>query len=90
MTQENSMKCLPIHDSGLQCEIVVHGRLTADWSEWFSGLKLHGEGETTTLSGQLSDQSALLGVLNKINGLNLSLISITCVVNSNETDPAEP
>ena len=58
-------------------EIRVEGHLTDRWSDWFEGLAInnHSNGETT-LSGPLSDQSALLGVLNKIQALNLTFISV--------------
>jgi hypothetical protein len=58
-------------------EIRVEGHLTDGWSEWFEGLAIRNEpnGETT-LSGLISDQSALFGVLTKIHALNLTLISV--------------
>jgi hypothetical protein len=58
-------------------EIRVEGHLTDRWSDWFEGLAIRNDpnGETT-LSGPLADQSALFGVLNKIQGLNLILISV--------------
>jgi len=60
--------------------ICVQGHLTEGWSEWFGGLTIQAEDDsTTTLRGWLPDQSALLGVLNQIHALNLSLVSVTCV-----------
>ena len=58
-------------------EIRVEGHLTDRWSDCFEGLAIRREpnGETT-LDGPLSDQAALLGVLNKIQALNLTLISV--------------
>ncbi|HZD58701.1 MAG TPA: hypothetical protein VE136_18360 [Anaerolineales bacterium] len=58
-------------------EIRVEGHLTDRWSDWFEGLAIRNElkGETT-LSGMLSDQAALFGLLNKIQSLNLVLISV--------------
>ena len=58
-------------------EIRVEGYLTDRWSDWFEGLVIHNDSNgETILSGPLSDQSALLGVLNKIQGLNLTFISV--------------
>ena len=58
-------------------EIRVEGHLTDRWSDWFEGLAIHNDTNgQATLSGQLSDQAALLGVLNKIHALNLLLISV--------------
>ena len=58
-------------------EIRVEGHLTDRWSSWFEGLAIHNDASgETTLSGLLSDQAALFGVLNKIRALNLVLISV--------------
>ena len=58
-------------------EIRVEGHLTDRWSDWFEGLTICNEprGETT-LSGALIDQAALMGVLVKIQALNLTLIAV--------------
>jgi hypothetical protein len=58
-------------------EIRIEGQLTERWADWFDSLTLRSEpGGETTLSGPLADQAALLGVLNKIHALNLTLISV--------------
>jgi hypothetical protein len=61
-------------------EIRVRGHLDGKWSDWLEGLeaKLDDNGETT-LSGTLVDQAALMGVLNKLNSLNLTLLSVSQV-----------
>jgi len=58
-------------------EIRVEGHLTDRWSDWFEGLEINNDSNRETiLSGPLADQSALLGVLNKIQALNLTFISV--------------
>ena len=58
-------------------EIRIEGHLTDQWSDWFNGLVINFAADgKTTLSGMLADQSALLGVLNKIHALNLTIISL--------------
>jgi hypothetical protein len=63
-------------------EIRVEGHLTDRWSDWFNGLTIQNEpvGQTT-LTGRLSDQAALFGVLTRIHDLNLILISVTRLPN---------
>ncbi len=58
-------------------EIRIEGHLSDRWSEWFEGLAIrNGPNGETTISGLLSDQAALIGVLTKIHALNLVLISV--------------
>jgi hypothetical protein len=59
-------------------EIRVQGHLRSDWSDWFDGLTAHNlEDGQGTLSGVLPDQTALIGVLNRIHALNLTLLSLS-------------
>jgi hypothetical protein len=61
-------------------EIRLKGRLDARWATWFDGLSLSHESDgTTVLSGPVTDQAALHGVLGKVRDLGLPLISITQV-----------
>jgi hypothetical protein len=59
-------------------EIRVKGQLDESWSDWLEGLEvtLLENGEMI-LSGYIGDQAALLGTLNKLYGLNLTLLSLT-------------
>lgn len=61
-------------------EIRVKTHLSADWSDWFTGLTVRQEvdGETV-LSGPL-DQAALHGVLAKIRDLGLILVAVNRVL----------
>jgi hypothetical protein len=75
-------------------EIRVKGHLDGHWSEWFGGLTIANvEGGDAVLSGEIVDQAALHGVLNKVRDLNLALISVTSVDPSKQepvSRPAEP
>jgi hypothetical protein len=59
-------------------EIHVRGQLDESWSDWLEGLDvtLLENGEMI-LSGHIEDQAALMGVLNKLHGLNLTLLSVS-------------
>ena len=58
-------------------EIRVKGQLSDQWSDWFENmdLRLLENGEMI-LSGAIPDQAALMGILNKLNRLNLTLLSV--------------
>ena len=57
-------------------EIRVAGLLDSRWSAWFDGLQVSDDGEETVISGLLTDQPALHGLLAKIRDLGLCLISV--------------
>ncbi len=61
--------------------ILIRGTLDASWAERLEGLtvsvaRLADETPITLLSGILTDQSALLGVLNALHDLGLPLMSV--------------
>jgi hypothetical protein len=59
-------------------EIKIKGTLKRDWSDWLEGLIVSNQANgETVLNGQISDQAALLGLLNRIHGLNLQLLSFS-------------
>jgi len=62
---------------GKYFEIHVKGHLNSDWSDWLEGLevKLLENGEMI-LFGNIIDQAALMGTLNKLNRINLTLLSV--------------
>lgn len=63
--------------SGGFFEIHVKGHLNSKWSDWLEGLKMEllDNGEMI-LSGPIVDQAALMGILNKLNRLNLTILSV--------------
>lgn len=65
-------------------EIRVKGQLNSRWSEWLEGLevKLLENGEMI-LFGPIVDQAALMGVLNKLSRLNLTLLAVNEVKRTN-------
>ena len=58
-------------------EIRVKGHLDGRWSEWFGGLAIANvEDGDALLSGEIEDQAALHGVLNRVRDLGLPLIAV--------------
>ena len=60
----------------MKYEIKVEGQLNSHWKNWFDGMVIDYEGETTVLTGPVEDQSQLHGLLHRIRDLNLTLISV--------------
>ena len=57
-------------------EIRVAGILDSCWATWFDGLQVIAEGGETVISGLVTDQPALHGLLAKIRDLGLTLTSV--------------
>ena len=58
-------------------QIQVEGHLDDEWSEWFDGMLIdRKEDGTSVLTGPVADQSALHGLLVKIHGMALPLLSL--------------
>ena len=57
-------------------EIRVEGVLGEHWAGWFEGLHVSSEAGETIISGPVSDQPALHGVLVKVRDLGMCLISV--------------
>ena len=77
---KNDNETESIHSSNAHTgfyEIHVKGQLDDSWSDWLEGLevKLLDNGEMI-LFGTIGDQAALMGILNKLYRLNLSLLSV--------------
>lgn len=62
--------------------IRVKNHLGSDWEHWFDGFTItHHNGGVTVLTGEVVDQSALYGLLQKLQNLNVALLSIQQVEN---------
>lgn len=65
-------------DASFTYEIRVEGQLDDRWTDWFDGLTVQRDGcDGTILTGIVTDQAALFGVLTKIHNLNLILVSVS-------------
>jgi hypothetical protein len=76
-SNDKGSNAVPSKSGVIFYEIRIKGQLNSRWSEWLEGLdvKLLENGEMI-LFGPVVDQSALMGVLNKISYLNLTLLSV--------------
>ncbi len=57
-------------------EIRIEGILDQRWTTWFEGLQIDSDHSQTVISGPVTDQAALHGLLNKVRDLGLVLISV--------------
>lgn len=70
----------------MHISIRVQGHLDQSWRQWLEELMIVQEPDGTSwLSGSLPDQAALYGVLQKIDRLSLTLLSLE----RSETTPDE-
>jgi len=81
------------NDSGpgaARYEIRLQGHLDDRWAAWFDGLTLTQDSDGTTLiRGQVVDQAALHGLLQRVRDLGLPLVSVTPVDPEPPVAPAE-
>ena len=57
-------------------EVHLEGALDPKWSTWFEGLTMKVEGGETVLVGEVPDQPALYGLIERIRDLGLPLVSV--------------
>jgi hypothetical protein len=70
-------------------EIRIQGHLENRWSAWFDGMELVLLDDGSTLiRGQVTDQAALHGLIQKVRDLGLPLLSITPAQRDPQTDHA--
>ena len=64
-------------DAPAHYELRVGGHLDERWSAWFGGLTVVREDDgTTTLSGPVTDQAELHGLLARIRDIGATLLSV--------------
>ena len=63
--------------TGITYQIKIGGRLRDSWSGYFAGLALSHHGDCCTiLTGPITDQAALRGILCQIWDLNLDVLAV--------------
>ena len=65
-------------------EIRLKGEISSSWAEWFYGLEISCEPGITLLTGPVTDQAALHGLLRKILDLGLVLVSVNIIDQNNK------
>ena len=62
--------------TGKLYRIVVRSELGDRYASVFEGMRMESKDGRTILTGELKDQPHLFGVLNRLNGLGLQLLSV--------------
>ncbi len=62
-------------------EIRVYGQADDSWRDWFGNATVHAETptggvETTTFSNIVMDQAGLVGLIRRLHGMGIVLISV--------------
>ena len=79
------------HSEAGRYEIRIKGRLDSRWTSWFDGLTVTPEGDGTTLiHGQIVDQAALHGLLQKVRDMGVPLVSVEHVELDQPVAPTDP
>lgn len=69
-------------------ETRVKGHLGSRWSAWFDGLTLTTESDgTTVITGPVTDQAALHGLLQKLRDVGIPLVSLHQLPSDAATEP---
>jgi hypothetical protein len=56
--------------------VVVRGQLSERFTDAFDGMVVQRDGGVTAFEGELADQAMLHGLLGRIGGLGLELVSV--------------
>ncbi len=77
MAMTNDSYPKPDPDQPTVYQIRIEGHLSGEWTEWFGGLTITlEENGDTLLTGLVSDQAALHGLLKRIRDLGMPLVSV--------------
>jgi hypothetical protein len=62
-----------------EIEIRVKSQLDKEWSMWLEGLSIiHTDNGDTALTGEVRDQAAMYGLLDKLYSMGVRLLSVSC------------
>jgi hypothetical protein len=65
---------------GTSYRIVVRSELNGRYAVAFEGMEMEAKGGLTVLTGKIIDQPHLFGILERINGLGLELLSVEALL----------
>ena len=72
--------------SGKVYRIVVRSELSKRYATAFEGMEMEVKGGRTILTGEVIDQPHLYGILDRISGLGLELVSVRSLTEEIQND----
>jgi hypothetical protein len=91
---ESDGKQMMHKSTGKIYQIVVRSELSDRYAVAFEGMEMETKAGQTILTGEIIDQPHLHGILARINGLGLELLSVLCVTdkprNETQSNPQTP
>ena len=65
-------------------QITIKGTLAENWADWFNGMlvRIESDGEQTsqtTITCNIRDQSELVGIINWLHNMNLTLLKLNWI-----------
>jgi len=73
-------------DAGRAYRIVVRSELSERYAAAFEEMEMETNSGLTVLTGKIIDQPHLYGILERINGLGLELLSVECLPEGTQDD----
>ena len=74
---------------GTVYRIVMRSELSDKYAVAFEGMEMETKNGDTILTGKIIDQPHLFGILDRINGLGLELLSVQALRNDTHPDAEE-
>jgi len=75
-------------DAGKTYRIVVRSELSERYAAAFEEMEMETDSGLTVLTGKIIDQPHLYGILDRLSGLGLELLSVQCLPEGPEDDAA--
>jgi hypothetical protein len=74
--------------AGRVYRIVVRSELSERYAVAFEGMEMETRDGVTILTGKIIDQPHLYGILDRLSGLGLELLSVECLIEGRTRDDA--
>ena len=74
-------------DAGKVYRIVVRSELSARYAQAFEGMEMDTKSGLTVLTGEVIDQVQLHGILDRIGGLGIELVSVQSLPEGIQDEP---